>query len=176
MGEPRERRALDAWAEDSTRLPRHLQAENLRNLYLQNDFAEGRFLMGGRPVALRDIDREMFVLGTEFDHIAPWRSVYKFLLLCDTDITFALTNRGHNVGVVSPPGGRDRHFRVRRQASRDGYLAPDGWFAETSPTPGSWWLLWFEWLKARSGAPVPPPPCVAGAGLGDAPGRYVLER
>lgn len=175
MGEPRQRRALDAWSEDSTRLPRHLQAENLRNLYLQNDFAEGRFLMGGRPVALRDIDREMFVLATEFDHVAPWRSVYKFLLLCETDITFALTNRGHNMGVICPPGRPDRRFRVRRQATRDAYLDPGAWLAEATPMPGSWWLLWFEWLKARSGAPVEPPPCVAGPGLGDAPGRYVLE-
>lgn len=180
MGEPLKVQPLDAWSQDATRLPFMMESQNLRGLYLDNDLAEGRFLADGRPIALRDIRAPMFVLGTETDHIAPWRSVYKLLLLCESDITFALADHGHNVGVVAPPAGPPRHHRVRRQGSKDAYLAPDSWFGQTPAEPGSWWTVWFDWLHARGGALVAPPKlgCPAGefAPLEPAPGQYVLQR
>ena len=177
MGEPRQILALDAWSQDATRLPFHMESENLRGLYLNNDLAEGRFCVEGRPVALRDIAAPMFVLATETDHIAPWRSVYKLLLLCEAPITFVLTDHGHNVGVVAPPGGSPRRHRLRQQQARDRYMAPDAWLAATPATAGSWWPVWFDWLRTHSGALVALPP-VGAAGLAPlqpAPGSYVLE-
>ncbi|MFI4976495.1 MAG: PHA/PHB synthase family protein [Caulobacterales bacterium] len=180
MGDPRRARALDAWSADATRLPFRMESQNLRSLYLDNELAEGRFRVGGHPVALRDIAAPMFVLGTEFDHIAPWRSVYKLLLLCEAPITFVLTDRGHNVGVVCPPGVGERHQRVRRQSASEPYVDPDAWLASTPPRPGSWWPTWFAWLHERSGPMAPPPPMGDAdngfASLGPAPGRYVLEK
>ena len=177
MGEPQTVRALDAWSQDATRLPFRMESQNLRDLYLDNDLAEGRFCVEGRPVALRDIQAPMFVLATETDHIAPWRSVYKFLLLCEASITFVLTNHGHNVGIVAPPAGSPRRHRVRRRRARGRYMGPDAWFAATAPKVGSWWPLWFEWLAARSGSTVAPPPIGGGgyAPLQPAPGSYVLQ-
>jgi polyhydroxyalkanoate synthase len=129
MGEPETMDDLAAWSSDATRMPYRMHSEYLRMLYLNNDLAEGRFLLNGRPVALQDIRAPMFVIGTERDHVAPWRSVFKIHHLTDTEITFVLVNGGHNRGVVAPPGQGDRHFRIATTASKDSRPDPDAWAA-----------------------------------------------
>ncbi len=179
MGERRPMNDLMAWNADATRMPYRMHTEYLRRLYLQNDLAQGRFEAGGQPVALGDIRVPLFVVGTETDHVSPWRSVYKIHLLADTDITFVLTSGGHNVGVVNPPGNDRAFFRIATKRESDRHVDPDRWVEQNPPQKGSWWPSWFSWLAALSGEPVPPPPTGArDAGyppLGDAPGTYVLE-
>ena len=180
MGERSGAIDIMAWNADTTRLPYRMHSQYLRSLFLDNDLAEGRFLVEGKPVALSDIRLPMFVLGTEWDHVAPWRSVYKFKLLTDTEVTFALTNGGHNAGILSHPGFPQRHYRMTTKPIHARYLDPEEWLATNPVREGSWWPAWADWLAARSGAPVAPPPLgrpdAGYPALADAPGEYVFMK
>jgi polyhydroxyalkanoate synthase len=179
MGERQATTDLIAWNADTTRMPYRMHSQYLRQLFLQNDFAEGRYQTDGRAVALADLRLPLFVVGTEWDHVAPWQSVYKFHLLTDTEVTFVLTNGGHNAGIVSPPSNQDRHYRIATKRQDAMYLAPEVWLAKAPLTSGSWWPAWGSWLEANSGDAVPPPAmgrAEAGyAPLCDAPGTYVMQ-
>ena len=181
MAEPQKLTDLSAWNIDTTRLPHRMHTEYLRNLYLNNDLASGRLRYDGRALALADIRAPIFLVGTERDHVAPWKSVYMLHLYADADITFCLTSGGHNVGIVNPPqpeGGPARHYRIATKAAADRYVDPDQWFARHEPRPGSWWPAWESWLAERSGERTAPPPMGNKdfAPIGAAPGSYVLMR
>jgi len=171
---------LMAWDADATRMPYHMHSQYLRRLFLGNDLFEGRYTVDDKPVVLSDIRAPMFVVATERDHVAPWRSVYKINLTGDTDITFLLTSGGHNAGIVSEPGHPRRHFRLARRSDGDAYVDPDSWFERTPEQQGSWWPAFVDWLEAKSSGRVQPPPMGAReqgyASLGPAPGHYVLEQ
>lgn len=179
MGEREPMNDLMAWNADATRMPHKMHSEYLRRLILENQLAEGRFLADGRPVALNDIRIPIFAVGTERDHVAPWRSTFKIHLLTDAEVAYVLTSGGHNAGIVSEPGHPGRSFRLRVKAPEDRYLDPDGWLEATERMNGSWWPAWADWLKTRSGAmsATPPMGCVEGGlpALIEAPGAYVLE-
>ncbi len=129
MGERRPMTDLMAWNADATRMPYRMHSEYLRKLFLDNDLAEGRFVVAGKPVALTDIRVPIFCVGTMSDHVAPWHSTYKINLQTDTEVTYLLTTGGHNAGIVSEPGHGHRSFQVMTQGRR-GPLS-------STPTP-SW--------------------------------------
>jgi len=180
LGEDDHPNDMMSWNMDATRMPYKMHSQYLRNLFLENDLAEGRLRAGGRELSIADIRAPVFLIGTETDHIAPWHSVYKFLLLNPGRLTFVLTSGGHNAGVVSEPGHKHRHFRLFLRLAEATYTAPEDFLAQTPVQEGSWWLPWAAWLAAESGPPAPPPETGhAPAGypaLGPAPGHYVLQR
>jgi polyhydroxyalkanoate synthase len=180
MGEQSAPIDIMAWNADSTRMPYRMHSEYLRSLFLENRLAEGLFEVDGRPVALPDIHLPIFAVATERDHVAPWRSVFKFCLLTDAEVTFVLTNGGHNAGILSEPGHPHRHFRIATHRQGTSYIDPDTWVSEHDPREGSWWPAWSNWLLARSGDPIAPPPtgdeATGFAPLDDAPGHYVFMR
>ena len=179
MGATEQTNDLMAWNADATRMPFKMHTEYLRLFFLNNDLAEGRYFVDGRPVALTDIAAPIFAVGTRTDHVAPWRSVYKINLLTDTEITFVLTSGGHNAGIVSELGHPGRKYQITAQKSDEHYIDPDRWVATTPEHEGSWWPAWTRWLAERSSDKVPPPPLGAAAQryrvIGDAPGTYVME-
>ena len=166
---------LMAWNADGTRMPWRMHSEYLYRLYLDNELATNRFPVDGKPVRLSDIRLPMFVVGTEADHVAPWKSVYKIdNLVRSDDFTFLLTAAGHNAGIVCGPVHPKRHYRLKTRRLADPHLPPDEWVEAAPRHPGSWWPAWQAWLAARSSARIKPPRM--GKALADAPGTYVLEK
>ncbi|MFO1080219.1 MAG: alpha/beta fold hydrolase [Reyranellaceae bacterium] len=180
MGEREPLSDLMAWNADATRLPYRMHSEYLRRLFLDNDLAEGRYEAGDRPIALTDIRAPILAVGTEWDHVAPWRSTYKIHLMSDTEVTYVLTNGGHNAGIVSEVGHPGRHHQVMTKGPQDRYVDPETWAATAPRRDGSWWPTLVEWLVRHSEpalGPLPPlgNPAAGYPALGDAPGTYVLQ-
>jgi len=177
MGERAPMNDLMAWNADSTRMPYRMHSQYLRRLFLGNDLAEGRYRVGGKPVALSDLSLPVFCVGTTSDHVAPWRSVYKLHLLADTDITFVLTNGGHNAGIVCPPGTPRRGYQVLQRPAGGKYMDPDAYLGAAEHREGSWWPEWQAWLEGLSSGRVAPPSMGAPERgynpLEAAPGTYV---
>ena len=179
MGERAPMNALMAWNADATRMPYHMHSEYLRHMFLNNDLFEGRYEAFGHHVSLSDIQAPLFVVSTETDHVAPWKSVYKINLVADVPITFVLTSGGHNAGIVSEPGHPHRHFRMSTREASQRYVSPESWMERTPVNEGSWWPSWVDWLDALSSGQTEPP----SLGLADtdyapitpAPGHYVLQ-
>ena len=164
---------LMSWNDDTTRMPYRMHSEYLTRLFLHNDLAEGRYCVRGQPVALVDMEAPLFVVGTERDHVSPWRSVYKLHLFAHQALTFLLTAGGHNAGIVSEPGHAGRHYRVATREVDAPYRSPDAFVAENAPIEGSWWPCWRAWLERNSSGQVKAR--ALEADLPDAPGAYVFE-
>jgi polyhydroxyalkanoate synthase subunit PhaC len=171
---------LMAWNADGTRMPWRMHSEYLERLYLKNELALGTFTANGRRIDLAKLHLPMFVVGTETDHVAPWRSVYKLRALTrSTDYTFLLTSGGHNAGIVSGPVHPRRRHRMLTWRNATARLTADEWLASAPHSQGSWWPAWQRWLVAHSSAARIPLRAANGgraagaAALADAPGSYV---
>jgi len=111
--------------------------------------------------------------------VAPWRSVYKIQALTDADVTFVLSNGGHNAGIVNPPGGHNRKHQIATHVESENYIDPDTWQQSAVHHEGSWWPCWQDWLVRHSSADRVPAPALGAPSKGyaplcDAPGTYVL--
>jgi polyhydroxyalkanoate synthase len=170
---------LMAWNADGTRLPCRMHSEYLSRLYLHNELAAGTFTVAGTAVNLQQITVPMFVVGTETDHVVPWRSAYKTRSLTrSSDCSFVLTSGGHNAGIISGSVNPKRRHRMLRWRDPTTTPSPDQYLAEGEVCAGSWWPTWQRWLAEHSSSEkiAPPPMGDRAAGyppLCDAPGDYV---
>ena len=173
LGEPAFVNDLVSWNADVTRLPATMHGQYLRKLYLHNELANGKYRYRGNPISLRDIQLPLFVVGTEKDHVSPWKSVYKIHQLVSGDVTFVLTNGGHNAGILSEPGHAGRHYKMHCTEAQQPRLSPADWLDGATLNQGSWWECWSDWIQegqaTRRARPVT-------GGLCDAPGTYVMVR
>jgi polyhydroxyalkanoate synthase len=173
---------LMSWNADGTRMAYRMHVDYLHQLYLNNDLAEGRYVANGEMLSLSDVTVPMFVVGTETDHVAPWRSVYKVgRLVRSRDYTFCLTSGGHNAGIISGPQHPKRRHRVQTLKSGARLPSADRYLASVEPTPGSWWPTWAKWLEEHSSERKVAPPGMGAPKqglkpLGPAPGTYVQAK
>ena len=164
---------LMAWNADGTRMPARMHSEYLSRLYLKNELSQGCFTLAGETVDLKQIHVPMFVVGTQTDHVAPWRSVYKVRALTGSeDYTFLLTSGGHNAGIISGPVHPKRTHQLLTSHGSQEQVSADEFLQRAEKRAGSWWPTWQQWLVAHS-APERVALPLMGAPLGDAPGEYV---
>ncbi len=156
-----------AWNADSTRLPAAMHAQFLRACYLENRLVEpGAFELDGTPVDVSKIETPLYVLGSQTDHIAPWRPTYRTTQLVSGEASYTLASSGHIVGMVSPPGNDKAAYRTNEECPADA----DEWLRGAEEHRGSWWEHWSAWAAERSGDQVEPPASPPGE---PAPGSYV---
>jgi len=165
------------WNNDSTNLTAGLHSDYLR-VYEKQPFARpGTFEIAGHKVDLTKVTQDVFIVAGVTDHITPWKAVYRIAsLIGSPNVEFVLSQAGHIQALLNPPGNpKAKYFKSdkRPPASVDEWLAHDA-----HEHAGSWWPLWLEWLKARSGATKPAPKALGSrkhpAGE-PAPGLYVFD-
>ncbi|MEZ5665601.1 MAG: alpha/beta fold hydrolase [Burkholderiaceae bacterium] len=177
MGQDMAENDLMVWNADVTRLPATMHSQYLRRFYLDNALANGRLQFEGHTVHLRNVRLPMFVVGTEKDHVSPWRSVFKIHQLVSGDVRFVLTNGGHNAGIVSEPGHARRHYRMADTMGADDRSTPEAWLDRSQEHTGSWWSAWQDWLVEHAAGPEQPARAVpVDRQLPAAPGDYVMVR
>ena len=156
-----------AWNDDATRLPAAMHAQFLRACYLDNLLPQPRAAaIDGTPVDLSAVETPVYVLSSQNDHIAPWRSSYRTTQLVGGEARHVLATSGHIAGIVSPPGDRKAAYRTRDGCPPD----PEEWLRGSEQAHGSWWEDWAAWAEERSGPRVQPPALPDGD---PAPGSYV---
>jgi polyhydroxyalkanoate synthase len=163
------------WNADSTAMPAVVHRFYLEQFYIQNAFAKGKLAVRGTPITLADIRGPVYHVATKEDHIAPAASVYRGAKeMTGADVRFVLSGSGHIAGVVNPPAMQKYQYWTNPDMSQP---TLEDWLKGAAETPGSWWVDWDAWLKARSGRMVAAPR--PGAKLGaiePAPGSYVKVR
>ena len=168
-----------AWNADATRMPYKMHSEYLERLFLNNEFANGHYTVLGKAIAPENIAVPVFAVGTEKDHVAPWKSVYKIHLMAGGEVTFVLTNGGHNAGIVSEPGHPHRYYHMETKKTGSPYESPDEWLENAKDYEGSWWEAWDKWLKGKMEKEKKAAPGKAGNDkykpLYDAPGKYIYQ-
>ena len=162
-------------------MPYRMHSEYLRKLYLDNDLAEGRYKVDGKSVSIGEHPPSHYLRRHGQDHVAPWRSVYKWHALADTDVTFVLTEVGTmRIIRIQNPAIRTAAIGLRRGA-RPTCIA--------IPTHGSRRHQFMKgpggprgWAGSRNGRGLPVAPPEIGTPGGPyapkcaAPGTYVHEK
>ncbi|MFM7760167.1 MAG: PHA/PHB synthase family protein [Burkholderiaceae bacterium] len=167
---------LMSWNSDTTRLPQRMHSAYLDTLFLRDDLTEGHYKVDGLPVALKNLNMPLMVVGTVRDHVSPWRSVYKIHLQTDTPTTFILAAGGHNAGIISEPGHARRSYQMHHRDEGADWIDPDTWITQAPRYEGSWWEAWQAWLHQQSSAQVKARSIDTKKALCDAPGEYVMVR
>jgi len=162
------------WNADGTRMTRAAHSFYLRNTYLENNLIQpNKIVLKGVPIDPGQIRQDIYAVGTQQDHIVPWKSAWRISQLVSGPARFVLGGSGHIAGIINPPS-KGRGYWTNEKAVK----SAEEWFEGAERHSGSWWLDWLEWLKPRSGEQVAPP-AVGNEGyppLMPAPGSYVLEK
>lgn len=162
------------WNADTTRLPAAFHADLLTILEKAPFSKPGVMKVLGKPIDMRKVNVEAFVVAGITDHITPWRACYATARIFGPGSEFILANAGHLQSILNPPGAPKAFHYAGKAKSADA----DDWAATAERREGSWWPHLIEWLSTRSGEEIDRPaelgsrkhpPSVA------APGEYAFE-
>lgn len=135
------------WNNDNTRLPAALHGD-LIDFFKHNPLVRpGALEICGTPIDLQKVNIDSFNVAGINDHITPWDAVYRSALLLGGNRRFVLSNSGHIQSILNPPGNPKSNYYENPKMTSD----PRAWFYDAKQTPGSWWPVWLEWIKERSG-------------------------
>lgn len=135
---------------DTADMSYKIHSQFLRELIMKNDFAEGRYMVDNKPIAISDIKAPIFVADTERDHLATWHAVYNIHQLVNTDITFLLTKGGYYTQSDNEPREPNRSYQIGTAKKKGNYVDPESWAQAHSKKQGSWWPEFSKWLKNHS--------------------------
>lgn len=161
------------WNSDNTNVPAATHRFVMRELHLNNGLSKrDAVVLAGRPIDLARHVTPTYVLATDKDHIARWRSCYAATQMQGGEVRFVLAGSGHIAGVINPPQAHRYYFYRNPQNPP----TPDEWLDSAFKVEGSWWLDWHAWSQRFAGERVParvidPAHCIE-----PAPGRYVRRR
>ncbi len=163
------------WNADSTRMPALMHSYYLRNMYRDNLLAKpGGLTLAGEAIDLSKVTCPVYILATQEDHIAPWKSCYASTRLYGGPLRFVLAGSGHIAGITNSPQTAKYPYRIGADVRK----TPEEWLAGAEPRDGSWWLDWDAWQGPLAGEMVPARKPGAGGlkALMPAPGSYVREK
>jgi polyhydroxyalkanoate synthase subunit PhaC len=162
------------WNADGTRMARVAHSFYLRNTYLENNLIKPKkIVLKGVPIDLKQIHLDIYAVGTEQDHIVPWKSAWRISQLASGKVRFVLGGSGHIAGIINPPSKGKGYWTNEKPVK-----TADEWLESAEQHKGSWWANWLKWLSRRSSEQGTPP--LMGSTtyppLTPAPGTYVLEK
>jgi polyhydroxyalkanoate synthase len=161
------------WNNDSTNLPAQLHSDYL-DIYQDKRFANpGTVDFMEHKIDLSKVKQDAFMVAAVTDHITPWRACYRNVHLFGGDVKFILSNSGHIQALLNPPGNPKAQFFANDKLPKNA----DEWLAGAGPQQGSWWPLWTNWLRQRSGAKKAAPKALGAKAYpptAKAPGEYVF--
>ncbi|MFM8454665.1 MAG: PHA/PHB synthase family protein [Gammaproteobacteria bacterium] len=165
------------WNIDKTRLPEKMHAFYLENFYLKNKLCQkGQLKFKNLELDMGKIQQSIYAVGTEQDHITPWKETFKIAQYTNSPVRYVLATSGHILGILSPSvNPPKRHYWV---CDATGANNADYWKNNTEKTLGSWWDDWKQWLGQHCGPMIDAPTVGRNPdfpALCKAPGTYVLK-
>src|SRR5437868_10470736 len=112
------------WNADGTRMAAAAHAYYLRNTYYENNLIKpNKLVLKGVPIDLGQIRQDIYAVGTEQDHIVPWKSAWRITKLARGNSRFVVGGSGHIAGVINPPTrGRGYWLNPHSAASADAWM------------------------------------------------------
>lgn len=168
MGQEPIKMDILSWNADTTNMPYAMHSFLLRNMYQKNLLKEpGKLKLLGLPVDLRKVNIPTFMLATEKDHIAPWKSTFSATKLFSGPMKFVLGGSGHVAGVINSVKQNKYYYYVNDQIKK----SADEWLKNAQKFNGSWWNEWQKWITQFAGDMIPSR--TIKKWIEEAPGSYV---
>ena len=162
------------WNSDNTNVPAATHRFVMRELHMNNGLCKpGSIVLNGRSIDLGSVTTPTYVLGTDKDHIARWRSCYAATQLQTRAPTrFVLAGSGHIAGVINPPIA-NKYYHYTNPVNPPSAAE---WLDSAFKVEGSWWPDWVEWQQQFAGDYVAARQIDPARIIETAPGTYVRRR